>query len=195
MQIVVNALLSRIREYNPELNEAQIRSRKFGLEVFVNELSKTLIYLLIFALFSLAGYYLMSVLIYCTIRIVSGGYHAKSYWGCLIVSFIGFAVPVFCSQYIVLEWYEKSVLLMASIVITMAFAPVNHKNTPKKNLPNAGKFKMLSIVMVAFWSILTFLLPGAWSTTAVFTIFVEAVMQPLGKLFNPIVKLKSETGV
>jgi accessory gene regulator B len=188
MQIVVNALLSRIREHNPELNEAQIRSRKFGLEVFVNELSKILIYLIIFTVFLLTGYFLLSLLIYCTIRSVSGGYHARSYWGCLIISFIGFAIPVFCSQFVILEWYEKSVLLLVSTVITMVFAPVNHKNTPKKNQPNAGKFKVLSIVIVIFWSMFTFLLPGAWSVTAVFTIFIEAIMQLLGKRFNPVVK-------
>ena len=188
MQALVNVLLSKIREHNPELNEAQIRSRKFGLEVLLNELSKSLIYLFIFAIFSLAGYFLLSMLIYCTIRMVTGGYHARSYWECLVTSFIGFAIPILCGQLIEMGWIEKSVFLLASLVITMVFAPVIHKNTPKRNLSNTRKFKTLSVALVALWSSLSFLLPGAWSVTAVFTIFVEAVMQPLGKRFNPVMK-------
>ncbi len=188
MQAVVNVLLSKIKEHNPELNEAQIRSRRFGLEVLLNELSKSLIYLFVFAIFSLAGYYLVSMIVYCTIRMLTGGYHAGSYWGCLLISFIGFAVPVFCGQLIEMDWIVKSAFLLASLIITMVFAPVTHKNTPKRNLSNARKFKGLSIAVMALWSSLSFLLPGAWSVTVVFVIFVEAVMQPLGKRFNPVMK-------
>lgn len=186
MQRVVNALLSKIREHNPGLNEAQLRTRKFGLEVLGNELSKTLVFLIVFSLFSLTGYFLLSMLIYCTTRVATGGYHAKSYWGCFVVSFLCFAFPVFCGQYIELEWRERLAVLLVSILTTMVFAPVLHKNTPRKNLVKAGKFKILSIVLVAFWSSLSFLLPGAWSVTSILTIFVEAVMQPLGKRLNPV---------
>lgn len=188
MQIVVNALLSKIREHNPELNEAQLLTRKYGLEVFVNEIAKFLAYLFIFSLFSLTWYFLLSMLVYCTIRVISGGYHAGSFWGCLVISFIGFAIPVFSGQFIQLAWYEKAVLLLASLAITMIFAPVNHKNTPKRNLSNAGKFKVWSVFLVAFWGGIAYLLPGVWSVTAVFTIFIEAIMQLLGKRFNPVMK-------
>lgn len=188
MQIVVNALLSRIKEHNPELNEAQLLTRKYGLEVFLSELSKFVTYLLIFSLISLTWYFLLSMLIYCTIRIVSGGYHAGSFWGCFVISFIGFAIPVISGQYVQLDWVEKFILIIVSLVITLVFAPVIHKNTPKRNLSNAGKFKILSIVLVTLWGGLAFLLPGAWSVTAVFTIFMEGIMQLIGKRFNPVIK-------
>lgn len=188
MQVLVDTLLSKIKKYNPEMNEAQLKTRKYGLEVLLGELSKTLIYLLIFALFSLAGYFLLSTLIFCTIRLVTGGYHAKSYLSCLIVTFIVFAAIIFPSQYIELTIVEQSIILALSLIITILFAPVKHKNTTRKNMARAGHFKFISILLVVFWSGVTYFLHGAWSTTAVFTIFAEAVMQPLGKLFNPIEK-------
>jgi len=95
MQVLVDTLLSKIKKYNPEMNEAQLKTRKYGLEVLLGELSKALIYLLIFALFSLAGHFLLSTIIFCTIRLVTGGYHAKSYLSCLVVTFIIFAAIIF----------------------------------------------------------------------------------------------------
>lgn len=192
MQIIVNALLSKIREYNPELNEAQINSRRFGLESLINEMSKALLYLLIFTVFSLAGYYLLSLLIYSTIRLATGGYHAKSYLGCLIVSFIVFIVTVFSGQYIDLTIMERSIILAVSLIITIIFAPVKHKNTTRKNIAKARSFKLLSVVLVVFWGGFTYLLQGALGVTAVITIFIEAIMQPLGSKFNP--GMKSESG-
>ena len=185
MQIVVDALLSGIKAHNPDLNEAQLRTRRYGLEVFVNEFVKTLAYLLIFSLFSLTGYYLAALLIYCSIRVVSGGYHAGSFWKCMAISLICFAAPIFMGQYINpgLEW--KIIILAASMLITAVLAPVNHKNTPKRNLAYKRKYKTISILMVAFWSGFALLAPGAWSSTAVFTIFAEAIMQLMGKFLNP----------
>lgn len=186
MQIVVNALLSKIREHNPELNEAQLKTRRYGLEVCVNELVKMLIYLTVFTIFSLGGYFLLSMFIYSTIRILTGGYHAGSFWGCFVISFIGFAAVILGGQYIELLWFEKAVLLLISLSITLIYAPVFHKNTPRKNLAKKGKYKLISVLLVTFWSGLACLLPGVWSTTAIFSIFLEAVMQPLGKKLNPV---------
>jgi accessory gene regulator B len=193
MQAVVNMLLSKIKEHNPDLNDAQLRSRRYGIEVFLNELSKTIIFVVLFAAFSLVGYFLMGMLIYCTLRTITGGYHAGSYWACLAVSLAGFAVPIFSAQYIDPGSTGKTLILLAALIITIAIAPVSHKNTPKKTLPNKQKFRILSIVLVIFWSVTTYWLPGAWSVTAVFIILTEAIMQILGKLFNPV--LERENGV
>jgi accessory gene regulator B len=186
-------LLSKIKEHNPELNEAQLRSRRYGLEVFLNEITKTLVYMLVFAVFSLEGYFLLAMLIFCSLRVVTGGYHAGSFWTCLVISFIGFALPIFGGQYIDPGWMWKTVILLVSLLITVAIAPVSHKNTPKKALQNIQRSRILSIVLVIFWSVTTYWLPGAWSVTAVFIILMEAIMQILGKLFNPV--LERENGV
>lgn len=191
MQTIVNALLSKIRQYNPELDDAQINSRRYGLEVLLNELSKVLIYLLIFSLFSLAGYYLLSTVIFSTIRLHTGGYHSKSYLGCLIITFIMFAVIIFSGQYIDLTIAERSILLGVSLIITIIFAPVRHKNVTRKNLAKARSFKLKSVLFVVFWGGFTYLLDGAWGATAVITIFIEAIMQPLGRQLNPIEKAES----
>jgi len=188
MQIIVDTLLAKIKKYNPGMNEAQLKTRKYGLEVLIGELSKMLIYLIVFSLFSLAGYFLLATLIFGTIRLATGGYHAKSYISCLIVTFIIFAAIIFTGQYIEPTILEKSIMLVLSLVITILFAPVKHKNTTRKNMAKAGNFKIKSILFVLFWSGVTYFLKGAWSVTAVFTIFAEALMQPLGKLFNPMGK-------
>ena len=188
MKVITNALLAKIKEYNPELNDAQLSSRRFGLEALLNELSKAVIYLIIFSVFSLAGYYVLSLFIYSTIRLATGGYHAKSYWMCLVVSLFVFVITVISGQYMNLTMMERTILLVVSLAITIIFAPVKHKNTPKKNLAKAGSFKLLSIIIVIFWCGFTYFLKGAFGVTAVMSIFIEALMQPLGLKFNPIAK-------
>lgn len=186
MQVLVDTLLSKIQKYNPGMSEAQLKTRRYGLEALLGELSKALIYLLVFAFFSLGGYFLLSTLIFCTIRLATGGYHAKSYFRCLIATFIIFAAILFAGQYFEPSILEKSIMLALSLIITVLFAPVQHKNTTRKNIARAGRFKLISILLVVFWSGVTYFLHGAWSVTAVFTILAEAVMQPLGRLFNPV---------
>ncbi len=188
MQIVINTLLSKIKKYNPELNEAQISSRKFGLEILINELSKVIIYLIIFSIISQTGYYLLSLCIYSSIRLATGGYHAKSYLGCLIVSFIIFSAAVLSGRYITLIMPIKAALLLVSLNITAIYAPVEHKNITQKNRRRRKTFKWLSLLLVIFWSCFSFLLPGGWGVTAIATIFFEALMQPVGKWFNPVIR-------
>jgi accessory gene regulator B len=184
-------LLEQVKKYNPELNEEQLKTRKFGIETIVNELSKIIIYLVIFSLFSLTLNYLLSLIVYSSIRSVSGGYHARSYWGCLVTSFVTFAVTVFLGKYLFLSISARVLLIAAALIITIIFAPVSHMNTPKKSRTKPGRFKVWSVVLVLFWASFVFLLPDMWSITITITIFVEALMQPLGKLLNPLIKAES----
>lgn len=192
MQVLVDMLLSRIGKYNPGMSEAQLKTRKYGLEVLLGELSKALIYLLVFSLFSLTGHYLLSMLIFCTIRTSTGGYHARSYLGCFIITFIMFSAILFAGKYFEPSIAVKSIMLALSLIITILFAPVMHKNVTRKNKERADHFKLMSILLVVSWSGVTYFLRGAWSATAVFTILAEAIMQPLGKLLNPMEKCKTE---
>jgi accessory gene regulator B len=159
----------------------------------ISELSKALIFLALFAMFSLAGHYLLSLLVYVTARAVTGGYHAKTYWGCFFATLAIFLLSVFSGRVLEITFLERSLLLLAALFLTLVFAPVRHKNTRAVNVAKRDRFKLLSIALIAFWGGVSCLLPDSLGVTAAVTVFLEALMQPVGVLFNP--EAKYENGV
>lgn len=189
MQWIVNKLLDKIKKYNPELNEAQLKTRKYGLEAMLSDLSKFLIYLVIFSIFNLTGYFLISSLVYTTIRAVTGGYHAKNYWQCLVLSFLLFAAVIDIGRNIPMDFVARVIVLAASLCLNLIFAPVEHPNKPVKDSSKRTKYKIISSILIGIWCIICLMLPDRWANTVAASIALAAIMQPVGKVLNPAKKI------
>lgn len=184
MEKLIDALLVKVKQYNPELGEAQLRTRKFGLECLVSEVSKTLIYLLVFLLLGMPQYFLVSFLVYCTIRITSGGYHANGYWTCFAVSLAVFMISVYAGRLLPMERLVLIPVLVILLVINGVFAPVDHPNKPNKDPEKRKKFKIISTALVFSWGAISFLLPEQMAMTVAVSILFAVGMQPVGKVLN-----------
>lgn len=88
---------------------------------------------------------------FATLRTVSGGYHAKTFAGCVAFSAVSMAAAIadvkFTPQ--VAMYPVSLVILILSGIAVFAFAPVAHENRPM-SVAETGRFRKLSrIVFVA----------------------------------------------
>jgi accessory gene regulator B len=186
--MLTQKLLNKIQDNDASLSESQLRIIKFGLECLFSEFSKFIVYLIIFWAMSLLELYLSSVIVYCTIRAASGGYHAKSYYGCFVISFVIFLSCVMAGKYLLLDNNIKIALLIASIALNCYFAPVDHPNKPIKSATRRKKLKLISIGIASFWGLISFLFQSDISTTIMISVFLAAIMLPVGLITNSIEK-------
>lgn len=102
---------------------------------------------------------LMFLIPFAVLRASSGGYHAKTWWGCVLASlFIVFAV----SFLLLIDLDSASLpltlaLIIASAVLTFVLAPVAHSNRPLSK-DDTIKFKKRARVTVIGFSITSLVL-------------------------------------
>lgn len=166
------------------MTEAQLRTRRYGLESLITEFSKSIFYLILFTVFGFTVPYLISYFTFAIIRGFSGGFHANSYWGCFIISLTGFIAIIFTGYYIEIPNYVILILLFISVCIDLLIAPVSHPNKPNKDILKHRKFKIISGLLMTVLGGAAFLLPGQYKVTVIASILLVAVMQVFGRLLN-----------
>lgn len=184
MKLIVDLLLDNIKKYNPGMTEAQLRTRRFGLESLLYELSKTIIYIILFSILGHTAPYLVSFLVYGSIRSFSGGYHANSYWSCFFVSLIGFIFTIGSGLYLEISNIACVILLVVSALIDLVLAPVPHPNKPNMDPVKRKRFKLISFIVMLVFGGIAFILPYQYKITVVASILLAAIMQPLGLWLN-----------
>ena len=184
MKPMVDTLLDNMKKYNPEMTEAQLRTRRYGLEAMVSDFSKLLIYAVIFSIFGVGLQYLVSLLVYASIRSFTGGYHANSYWSCFFVSLAGFVFTIGAGFYPDIGNIACIAALAASAAVDLVFAPVPHPNKPNKDSLKRKRFKIISFIIILVFGGIAFLLPYQYKVTVIASIFLVAVMQLLGHWLN-----------
>jgi accessory gene regulator B len=184
MKPMVDTLLDNMKKYNPEMTEAQLRTRRFGLESLITELSKTLVFIIIFSIIGVALPYVVSLLVYGAIRAFSGGYHANSYWSCFFISLVGFAFTIGAGFYSGIGNIACIAALAASTAVDLVFAPVPHPNKPNKDPLKRKRFKIISFIIILVFGGIAFLLPYQYKITVIASIVLVAVMQLFGHWLN-----------
>jgi accessory gene regulator B len=184
MKRLVHSLTEFINENNPNLTELQLKKISFGLECLLSELSKLLIYLIIFWIFSLTEYYLIAVIFFAITRSTAGGYHEDTYIRCLITTFLLLIAIITLS--IKTNFYPEMRigLVLFSMIIALIFAPVDHPNKPIISKRRRTRMKYISVVTFGFMGVLSFLLPEHLENTAQLSIFFTSLTLIVGYYKN-----------
>lgn len=111
-------------------SDYDIRRARYFYTCLLYELSKFFILGLFFHHLGLFPEYLFSILFICPIRILSGGLHFRSYWGCLLFSFLYFSTSI-----ILLRNYQPSrpvilLTLLLFILINLLIGPITSDQRP-----------------------------------------------------------------
>lgn len=181
MNNLINSLVKKISQSNPEFSDLQLKKINYGLTGLFDEITKFVPYYIIFLLFSLQKYYIVTILFFCSLRIFSGGYHAKTYWGCFFISFIIFASIILFGKYIILNSISKILLLGISLILIWIFSPVDNVNKRIKSSQRRIMLNRVSVVITICLCILCYIIPNEFTATAVISIFSASVMMIIGK--------------
>ncbi|MFZ5969565.1 MAG: accessory gene regulator ArgB-like protein [Bacillota bacterium] len=194
METLARKITHFIKFNNLNLTDLEIKKIEFGLTCMIGELSKVLMYLIIFSMFQVIEYFLVGLVFFCILRLVAGGFHENTYWRCFFTSLLIFTIIVVTSSNVTLSMTQKIFVVFMSLLLICRYAPVDHPNKPIISEVRRKRFKLLSIFMCLFLGTISLLLKDALSVAAVTAIFLEALTLPLGEIIKRSHKYESIEG-
>ena len=182
MEKFVNFIVKTIASSNPQFSELQLKKMEYGLNSIFGEITKLITFIIFFYLFSAEKYFLISFIFFSPIRLFSGGYHAKTYWGCFIFTLVFFVLIIFLGKYFHPNNAIPMLLIILSINLICIFSPVDNKNKPIKSKKRKLELNYLSICIVILESLLCYSIPGRYFNVSVFSIAGAVLLMMLGKI-------------
>ncbi|MBZ9633222.1 accessory gene regulator ArgB-like protein [Clostridium sp. FP1] len=184
MNKLISCIVKKISETNSQFTDLELKKMEYGLLCFFDEVTKIIPYYIIFYLFSLQQYYVVVFVFFCPIRLFSGGFHSKTYWGCFFISFVTFCVIITIGKYISINTITSILVLIISVLLVCIFSPVDNINKRIKSRERRKKLKNFSVVTIILLSGSCYLIPGRFFTTAILSIFIAVIMMMMGYINN-----------
>lgn len=155
---------------------------RYGIECIVSELSKFIIYLLIFSLFSLTNEFIIATLFFSLFRIYSGGFHQNTYLKCLITSFLILLIVIKLPVLIHFSLEIKFILLTITYILTFIYSPVDNHNKRIKSMKQRKKIKSFSIIILIVINFISLFLNPELSNISISALFIQSITLPIGKI-------------
>lgn len=182
MNSLITSFVKKIAESNPGYSELDLKKIEYGLTCFFDEITKFVPYFIIFWILSFQEYYVVALLFFCPIRLFSGGYHAKTYWGCFFISLIVFLMIIVCGKYLIINNIILVLSLIISLIFILIFSPVDNINKRIKSEERRKMLKSYSIVITFILIILCYFIPDKYLITASVSIAAATIMMMIGKV-------------
>lgn len=99
----------------------------YGLELLFNNSLKLIVYLIIGVIFNVFVETVMAVFVLAILRIMSGGYHSRSDFGCLFMTGLILFSPIIVSKEIYLSKENIIIILIGIAMMYLIFAPNDEK--------------------------------------------------------------------
>ncbi len=146
----VSEIIAMYYRNNQLLPSDTIDCMEYTLKALINELTKVLMYVVVFAFFGVLSNFLLAYVAFVTVRLFAGGIHCKTYWGCALVSFLMLGSCVGVGVVAPEQQQTIFVVSLISIVVPVLLAPV----TPSFRVIKTDKHKMLLRAVAAIVSLI-----------------------------------------
>lgn len=133
-------------------NLEELEQIQYALTTILNETFKIIILVILFTVFGNLNYLLFSMIILLSIRLFSGGLHAKTLLGCLIWTILFFILTSIIAP--VLPRFSPSIyyiLSLLSAVVILIQTPYPNLKRPIKKKKRKQYLKILAISFSTFW--------------------------------------------
>ena len=175
---MIDRLAARIsyQMYKSKLyTHEQIRQIQYGLQSVMSEGVKLFFIGLLLYFSGYLWYGIFAILVFGSVRIWAGGYHADSYFKCFIVSMGIIYATVFMGLYIQNDIFFLIEGIFVFIIIYI-FAPADHRNQPIISSKRRKKIKRIAIAMTTFWVIVLYFISSPWKYIGMHSILFEAMI-------------------
>ena len=143
-------LTNRIRKEMPEIDEQRAEIIYYGLQNIVGEIPKIFIMLAIAYLLGIFKWALFTFLALFPYKGASGGVHLKTHLGCITFTTIFYCLIPFISQYFVLPWGIKAIIIgciwIFGMIMIKLYAPADTENVPILNKKERRKKQIISYI-------------------------------------------------
>lgn len=136
----------------------------FAFQVIIGALVKGIVLVSLGLLLDMLLPLSLLVLVFCSLRLLAGGYHMDTYGKCLLVSMALFVSGGAIAKYTYTYWSGQALLLLFSLTSVYAlyciikYAPKDTPNKPITDPVEIKKFKSLSLIYISAWAVVISLL-------------------------------------
>lgn len=133
---------------------------EYGYEIMIAEAINWLITIIIALFTQKIIETIVYMLAFMRLRGALGGFHAKSHWGCIIISTVVYLLCLLIAVLTPLKiyWILITAGLILHTVLVLTIAPVAHPNKPFINEAERLKFRKKSIRLSVIYSVITIIL-------------------------------------
>ncbi|KAE9631324.1 accessory gene regulator ArgB-like protein [Defluviitalea raffinosedens] len=155
-------------------NHTQIREIQYGLQAFISETIKIFFMCILLVLTGHLKYGLFAMLVFSSLRIWAGGYHANTYVRCFILSLSIIYVSVFAGLHVQSD-FLFIIQALFSFGIILKFSPAEHKNQPIISKERRKKIHTIALITFIFWTGISYILPLPWKYIGMNAVFIETL--------------------
>lgn len=170
-------LTNRIRKEMPEIDEQRAEIIYYGLQNIVGEIPKIFIMLAIAYLLGIFKWALFTFLALFPYKGASGGVHLKTHLGCITFTTIFYCLIPFISQYFVLPWGIKAIIIgciwIFGMIMIKLYAPADTENVPILSKKERKQKQLFSYIVLTLEIIIAIMINN--STIAGIIIFGDFI--------------------
>lgn len=170
-----------IKKQYPNYNDDKIDEIMYGIEGLYLTFTKTVVICIIALILGIFKELICLLVAFNFIRLFAFGMHASKSSICLIFSSLVFIIFSILCKYIILPKYLLYILYLLVLVIISIYAPADTIKRPLIKRKKRIKFKILSIMVVIIYFILTLVSKNnLFINSLIFGLLIECI------LINPI---------
>lgn len=147
------------------LDEETIQKMEYTLKAVYNELSKLLIFIILFSIAGRSVSFLLCYIAFVSLRIFAGGIHCKTYWGCFFFSLISFLFFIYIPILVVVNMHILRIITYFSCVLPALFSPVLPSFRGIKNSRTKLILKITAVLVTLIWTSLSYIIDPAYSVS------------------------------
>ena len=178
---ISNKMLSYLLKNDAISDDEDDRAHyKYGIEITISSLLNIILVVILGIVFSEIELSAIFLLLFISIRQLTGGYHAKSYFRCNLTMCVSFCCCVFATT--ILKNYFNMIFLIIHIILSsiiiLAFCPVSNENKPIK--PEARNiYRITSFILSNFFSVLGYFIYHKNNEIGLFVIMTIIIINVL----------------
>lgn len=180
-KLFLKKIRTAIKKQYPNYNDDKIDEIMYGIEGLYLTFTKTVVICIIALILGILKELICLLVSFNFIRFFAFGMHASKSSICLIFSSLLFIIFSILCKYIVLPKYLLYILYLLAIAIISIYAPADTVKRPLIKRKKRIKFKILSIMVVIIYFILTLVFKNnLLINSLIFGLLTECI------LINPI---------
>lgn len=152
------------------MQERNTKLKEYYIKCFITEISKIIIFLLIFVYMGLTTEYLIALFFLMLLRSNGGGLHFNHYASCLVISFMFLYGSIYLAQHITPPTFSMYLSIIICAITGYHLVPITCKKRPKATTKQVQRCKnkttviiILFILLICFCPHNTYFFIGFWT--------------------------------
>ncbi|WMJ76000.1 MULTISPECIES: accessory gene regulator B family protein [unclassified Sedimentibacter] len=164
-----NKIVGYIKKYKCTITGDDEEILRYGIQIYYFNISKLLILLVVSIVLDIFAETCMAFLLIAILKRFAYGFHADTFWSCLVITFINIFGIVYLSE-LSFNPLIKILLAVISLILFALFAPADTEERPLVDSKKRLKLKIKTMSAAVLYFVLSFFTNEALSNMLVLSL-------------------------